>query len=84
VLVFTLLLMGGSTLAIGLLPDAKTIGSAAPILLTLLRLLQGLSAAGEQSGSNSLTLEHSASGNRAFFHELDADGPRRPAPSSRR
>src|SRR5947209_5767357 len=67
VLVFTLLLMGGSTLAIGLLPDAKTIGSAAPILLTLLRLLQGLSAAGEQSGSNSLTLEHSASGRRAFF-----------------
>jgi MFS family permease len=67
VLVFTLLLMGGSTLAIGLLPDAKTIGSAAPILLTLLRLLQGLSAAGEQSGSNSLTLEHSAGGRRAFF-----------------
>ncbi|MGA7804876.1 MFS transporter [Bradyrhizobium sp.] len=67
VLVFTLLLMGGSTLSIGLLPDAHAIGRAAPIALTLLRLLQGLSAAGEQSGSNSLTLEHSASGNRAFF-----------------
>jgi MFS family permease len=67
VLVFTLLLMGGSTLAIGLLPDARMIGSAAPLLLTLLRLLQGLSAAGEQSGSNSLTLEHSDSGRRAFF-----------------
>lgn len=67
VLVFTLILMGGSTLAIGLLPDAKMIGSAAPILLTLLRLLQGLSAAGEQSGSNSLTLEHSHAGRRAFF-----------------
>jgi MFS family permease len=49
------------------LPDAKAIGSAAPLLLTLLRLLQGLSAAGEQSGSNSLTLEHSDSGRRAFF-----------------
>src|SRR6185312_6492041 len=59
VLVVTLVLMGGSTLAIGLLPDARMIGSAAPLLLTLLRLLQGLSAAGEQSGSNSLTLEHS-------------------------
>jgi MFS family permease len=67
VLVFTLLLMGGSTLAIGLLPDANAIGGAAPVLLTLLRLLQGLSAAGEQSGSNSLTLEHSTSGHRAFY-----------------
>ena len=46
VLIFTLVLMGGSTLAIGLLPDAKTIGSAAPIILTLLRLLQGLSEIG--------------------------------------
>jgi len=59
--------MGGATLAIGLLPDARTIGSAAPVLLTLLRLLQGLSAAGEQSGSNSLTLEHSSGGRRAYF-----------------
>src|SRR6266849_3351923 len=67
VLLFTLYLMGGSTVAIGLLPDAHMIGHAAPVLLTFLRLLHGLSAAGEQSGSNSLTLEHSASGNRAFF-----------------
>jgi len=67
VLVVTLILMGGSTLAIGLLPDARMIGSAAPLLLTVLRLLQGLSAAGEQSGSNSLTLEHSDNGRRAFF-----------------
>src|SRR3954447_15214180 len=74
VLVFTLLLMGGSTLAIGLLPDARMIGSAAPLLLTLLRLLQGLSAAGEQSGSNSLTLDHSDSGRRAFFTSWTLSG----------
>ena len=74
VLIFTLVLMGGSTLAIGLLPDAKMIGSAAPIILTLLRLLQGLSAAGEQSGSNSLTLEHSGNGNRAFFTSWTLSG----------
>lgn len=74
VLLFTLVLMGGSTLAIGLLPDAKAIGNAAPIILTLLRLLQGLSAAGEQSGANSLTLEHSANKNRAFFTSWTLSG----------
>jgi MFS family permease len=74
VLVFTLLLMGGSTLAIGFLPDARTIGNAAPVLLVLLRLIQGLSAAGEQSGSNSLTLEHSSQGNRAFFTSWTLSG----------
>ncbi len=74
VLLVTLVLMGGSTLAIGLLPDAKAIGNAAPIILTLLRLLQGLSAAGEQSGANSLTLEHSANSNRAFFTSWTLSG----------
>jgi MFS family permease len=74
VLLVTLVLMGGATLAIGLLPDAKAIGSAAPIILTLLRLLQGLSAAGEQSGANSLTLEHSANTNRAFFTSWTLSG----------
>jgi MFS family permease len=74
VLVFTLLLMGTSTLAIGLLPDARTIGSAAPVLLVLLRLMQGLSAAGEQSGANSLTLEHSVAGKRAFYTSFTLSG----------
>jgi MFS family permease len=74
VLLFTLVLMGGATLAIGLLPDARTIGGMAPVLLTLLRLLQGLSAAGEQSGSNSLTLEHASAGNRAFFTSWTLSG----------
>ncbi|MBV8922399.1 MFS transporter [Bradyrhizobium sp.] len=74
VLLVTLVLMGGATLAIAFLPDAKAIGSAAPIILTLLRLLQGLSAAGEQSGANSLTLEHSANSNRAFFTSWTLSG----------
>jgi MFS family permease len=74
VLLFTLVLMGSATLAIGLLPDARAIGSMAPVLLTLLRLLQGLSAAGEQSGSNSLTLEHASAGNRAFFTSWTLSG----------
>src|SRR5689334_19910246 len=66
-LVLTLLMMGVSTFAIGLVPSYDAIGVAAPILLVLLRILQGLSAAGEQSGANSLTLEHAPDHRRGFF-----------------
>src|SRR3954468_6406321 len=66
-LVLTLLLMGTSTFLIGALPSYAAIGVAAPVLLVLLRILQGLSAAGEQSGANALTLEHSPEGRRGFF-----------------
>src|SRR3954464_10663612 len=66
-LVLTLLMMGASTFAIGLIPSYAAIGVAAPVLLVLLRVLQGLSAAGEQSGANSLTLEHAPEGRRGFF-----------------
>ena len=67
VLMFTLVLMGISTFIIGCLPSFATIGWAAPALLVLCRLLQGLSAAGEQAGASSLTLEHSPDNQRAFF-----------------
>ena len=67
VLMFTLLLMGVSTFVIGCLPDFDTIGWAAPALLVLCRLLQGLSAAGEQAGASSLTLEHAPDDRRSFF-----------------
>src|SRR3954447_1714649 len=66
-LVLTLLLMGTSTFLIGALPSYAAIGVAAPVLLVLLRVLQGLSAAGEQAGANSMTLEHSPEGKRGFF-----------------
>lgn len=74
VLIFTLALMGGSTFAIGCLPGYDTIGVAAPILLVVLRIAQGLSAAGEQSGASSLTLEHSPEGRRAFFTSFTLSG----------
>ncbi|MCZ8379397.1 MFS transporter [Mycobacterium sp. CPCC 205372] len=67
VLMFTLVLMGVSTFAIGCLPTFATAGWLAPGLLVLCRLLQGFSAAGEQAGASSLTLEHSPDNRRAFF-----------------
>jgi MFS family permease len=73
-LVLTLLLMGASTFLIGALPSYAAIGVAAPILLVLLRLLQGLSAAGEQSGANSMTLEHAPEGRRGFFTSFTLEG----------
>ena len=67
VLMFTLLLMGVSTFLIGCLPTFDQIGWAAPALLVLARLMQGLSAAGEQAGASSLSLEHAPDHQRSFF-----------------
>jgi MFS family permease len=74
VLVFTLLLMGTSTFLVGCLPTYDQIGVAAPIALVVLRLLQGLSAAGEQSGANSMTLEHAPAHKRAFYTSFTLGG----------
>src|SRR6478736_1352217 len=67
VLMFTLVLMGVSTFAIGCLPTYAAVGWLAPALLVLCRLLQGFSAAGEQAGASSLTLEHAPDHRRAYF-----------------
>ncbi|WP_436390988.1 MFS transporter [Amycolatopsis sp. MEPSY49] len=66
VLVLTLVSMGLSTFLVGCLPGYGQIGLAAPVLLVALRLMQGLSAAGEQAGANSMSFEHAPDHRRAY------------------
>jgi metabolite-proton symporter len=66
-LVSTLLLMGLSTVAIGLLPTANAIGVVAPLLLTLLRFVQGIGVGGEWGGAVLLALEYGHRGKRGFY-----------------
>lgn len=66
-LVFTLIMMGLSTALIGFLPTYAAIGIAAPILLILLRILQGFSAGGEWGGAALMAVEHAPTAKRGFF-----------------
>ncbi|MBY0434306.1 MAG: MFS transporter, partial [Cyclobacteriaceae bacterium] len=63
----TLVLMGGSTFAIGLVPGYEQIGIAAPIIVLLLRLVQGLALGGEYGGAATYVAEHAPAGNRGYY-----------------
>nr|WP_217344620.1 MFS transporter [Noviherbaspirillum sp. L7-7A]MBV0878785.1 MHS family MFS transporter [Noviherbaspirillum sp. L7-7A] len=63
----TILIMGASTFIVGLLPNYNSIGIAAPIILIILRILQGLALGGEYGGAATYVAEHAPEGKRGFF-----------------
>lgn len=63
----TLMMMGLSTFAIGLVPGYESIGVAAPLIVLFLRLLQGLALGGEYGGAATYVAEHSPEGKRGFY-----------------
>ncbi|MFI9509278.1 MFS transporter [Nocardia sp. NPDC052566] len=74
-LISTLLLMGISTVAIGLLPGAATLGVVAPIILVALRFGQGFAVGGEWAGATLLTAEYAPTGRRGFYAMFPQLGP---------
>jgi MFS family permease len=74
VLLVCMFLMGISTMAVGILPTYQQVGWWAPLLLVVLRLIQGFAVAGEISGASSMILEHAPFGRRAFFASFTLQG----------
>ncbi len=74
VLLVCLVLMGLSTMAVGLLPTYQQVGVWAPTLLVILRLIQGFAVAGEISGASSMILEHAPFGRRGYFASFTLQG----------
>src|SRR6202047_464559 len=74
VLILCIFLMGFSTMSVGLLPTYQQVGVLAPVLLVILRLIQGFAVAGEISGASSMILEHSPFGRRGFYASFALQG----------
>ncbi|MEE2047072.1 MFS transporter, partial [Nocardiopsis tropica] len=73
-LVITLSLMGGATVAIGLLPNYDQVGVLAPVLLILCRVVQGLAIGGEWGGALLLAYEYAPENRRGFFGSVPQTG----------
>src|SRR3989440_8858210 len=74
VLLVCMFLMGFSTMAVGILPTYQQVGILAPVLLVILRLIQGFAVAGEVSGASSMILEHAPFGRRGYFASFTLQG----------
>jgi MFS family permease len=74
ILIITLVMMGGVSFLIGLLPTQQTIGMAAPILLVTLRIIQGFAVGGEWAGAALMSMEHATPKGRGFAASIVASG----------
>src|SRR5829696_6484884 len=74
VLIVCMFLMGFPTMAVGVLPTYQQVGWLAPMLLVILRLIQGFAVAGEISGASSMILEHAPFGRRGFYASFTLQG----------
>jgi len=74
VLLVCMFLMGFSTMAVGILPTYQQVGLLAPVLLVIVRLVQGFAVAGEISGASSMILEHAPFGRRGFYASFTLQG----------
>jgi MFS family permease len=74
VLLVCMFLMGFSTMAVGVLPTYPQVGILAPVLLVIVRLIQGFAVAGEISGASSMILEHAPFGRRGYYASFTLQG----------
>jgi len=74
VLILCMFLMGFSTMAVAFLPTYQQVGMLAPLLLVVLRLIQGFAVAGEISGASSMILEHAPFGRRGYYASFSLQG----------